>query len=415
MSGVSGAVLRLLRERAGIGLRAVARRSKGNVEISDSHLSRVERGHRPVTPAVLAAYERSLGMRITAHTVAEALADTGGSDRADRTQFHTRIVSILLGAPGSGEHGDEPRWAAEEALLPPAQVGQVDITHVEQAAALVRRLDLRFGGTLASHIGRRLLRWALRLRTATMSDPTQSRLHTALGSLACWTAWAAFDAHHHDTARTLWSLALEHAITADQPDLRAHVLADIAASHNHHQHPADALHLIRLADGDERTHPAIRTILHGVRAHAYATLADPDRCTEQIKLAEDHATTVDPDDVPAWLGGWQPAQTHAMTAHATATLAIATGDDTHHADAHDLLTSSIDQLSTTTRTRALALTQARLAALNRHHGDTDRADHWLAQAGTHATDLRSARLNHHLTNLRADTESPAVTPGDTDR
>jgi hypothetical protein len=271
---------------------------------------------------------------------------------------------------------------------------------VEQAAAMVRRLDLRFGGILAGHLGRRLLRWALPLRTASMSDPTRTRLHTGLGVLACWTAWAAFDAHRHDTARTLWSLALEYAVTADQPDLRAHILADIAAGHNHHQHPADALRLIRLADGDERTHPAIRTILHGVRAHAYATLAEPDRCTEQIKLAEDFSTTVDPDDVPAWLGGWQPAHTHAMTAHTTATLALTTGDDTHHADARDQLTHAIDQLATSHRTRALALTQARLAALHQHTGDTDRADHWLEQARTHATDLRSARVNHHLTNLR---------------
>jgi transcriptional regulator with XRE-family HTH domain len=346
MNGVSGAVLRLLRERAGIGLRAVAHRSRGSVEISDSHLSRVERGHRPVTPAVVAAYERSLGMRITAQSVAEALADTGGADRADRAQFHLTIASILLGAPAPapapGNHGDELLRAAEEALLPPGQVGEVDIAHVEQAAAMVRRLDLRFGGILAGHLGRRLLRWALPLRTASMTDPTRVRLHTGLGVLACWTAWACFDAHRHDTARHLWSLALEAAVSADQPDLRAHVLADIAACHNHHGHPADALRLIRLADGDERTHPAIRTILHGVRAHAYATLAEPDRCTGQIKLAEDHATAVDPDDVPAWLGGWQPAHTHAMTAHTTATLAMTTGDDTHHTHAADLLTNSID-------------------------------------------------------------------------
>jgi hypothetical protein len=65
-------------------------------------------------------------------------------------------------------------------------------------------------------------------------------LHTALTSLACATAWAAFDAHRHDTARHLWSLALESAITADQPDLRAHLLADIAASDNHHAHPPTA-------------------------------------------------------------------------------------------------------------------------------------------------------------------------------
>jgi hypothetical protein len=382
------------------------------MSISDSHLSRVERGQRPVTPAIVAAYERSLRMRITAETVAEALADDHASEQADRAQFHTTITAVLLGAPAPGGHGDSLLRAAEEAHLPPAHVGHIDIHHVEQAAAMIRNLDLRFGGLLTAHIGRRLLRWALPLRTATMTDETLLRLHTALGTLAWATAWAAFDAHRHDTARTLWALALECAVTADQPDLRAHILADIAACYNHHAHPTGALHLIRLADGDERTHPAIRTILHGVRAHAYATLADPDRCTEQIKLAEDFAATVDPDAVPAWLGGWLPAHTHATIAHTTASLALATGDDTHLVDAHDLLTASIDQLSTsTTRTRALALTQARLAAVHLHTGDHDRADRWLTQARTHATDLRSARLNHHLTTLETGHQSRATDRG----
>jgi transcriptional regulator with XRE-family HTH domain len=398
VNAVSGPVLRVLRERAGIGLRAVANRSKGSVEISDSHLSRVERGHRPVTPAIIVAYERSLGMRITTETVAEALADNGGSDRADLAQFHTNLTGVLLGAPAPAD-GDEPLRAAEQATLPPRHVGEVDITHVAHAAALVRNLDLRFGGILAGHLGQRLLRWALPLRTAGMSDANRTRLHTALAALACATAWAAFDAHRHDTARHLWTLALESAVTADEPDLRAHILTDIAAGHNHHQHPTDALHLIRLADGDERTHPAIRTILHGVRAHAYATLAQPDRCNEHLTHAEDLAATVHPDDVPAWLGGWQPAHTQAVTAHALATLAVATGDRTHLSDATDRLTRAVDQLSTTHRTRALALTQTRLAALLLHTGDTDRADHWLAQARTRAADLRSARLNHHLATL----------------
>jgi hypothetical protein len=373
--------------------------------ISDGHLSRVERGLRPVSPAILAAYERALGMRITAETVAEALADEGADDRADRRQFHSRVAGILLGGPALVDHSDDLLRAADEALLPPGQVGEVDIAHVEQAAAMVRRLDLRFGGILASHIGRRLLRWALPLRTAGMSEPVRVRLHTGLGVLACWTAWAAFDAHRHDTARVLWMLALESAVTADQPDLRAHVLTDIAAGHNHHGHPADSLHLLRVADGDERTSPAIRAILHGVRAHAYATLAEPDRCLEHLKLAEDLTAAVDTDALPVWFGGWQPAHSHAMCAHAVTSLALATGDDAHLADAHDRLTRAAGELAATTRARALALVQSRLAGLCLHTGDGGGAAGWLERAAAGAVDLRSARLNHDLASLQARMEA----------
>jgi predicted negative regulator of RcsB-dependent stress response len=62
-----------------------------------------------------------------------------------------------------------------------------------------------------------------------------------------------------------------------------------------------------------------------------------------------------------------------MCAHAIASLALATSDDTHLADAHNQLTKAIDQLATTTRTRALTLAQSRLAMLYLHTGDGDQA------------------------------------------
>jgi hypothetical protein len=146
--------------------------------------------------------------------------------------------------------------------------------------------------------------------------------------------------------------------------------------------------------------------LHGVRAHAYATLAEPDRCQEHLKLAEDIAATVHPDAVPRWLGGWQPAHTGAMCAHALATLAMATSDDRHLADAHDRLAGAIDQLTAAPRTRALALCQTRLAALYLHTGDHDRAHHWNERARAGAADLRSARVNHALATVNARPDDP---------
>lgn len=46
---LTGAALRQLRLQAGLGVRTVARRAGG--KLSDSHLSRVENGQRPVSPA----------------------------------------------------------------------------------------------------------------------------------------------------------------------------------------------------------------------------------------------------------------------------------------------------------------------------------------------------------------------------
>jgi transcriptional regulator with XRE-family HTH domain len=102
---VTGAMLRELRQHADIGLRAVARRTTGHVRLSDGHLSRVERGLRPVTPAVLAAYERALRMRIDPHTL-NNLTTGGRPDHADHKAFHTTITTLAAGTPSGGLGGE---------------------------------------------------------------------------------------------------------------------------------------------------------------------------------------------------------------------------------------------------------------------------------------------------------------------
>src|SRR5690606_2490969 len=100
---VTGAMLRQLRLQARLGLRAVARR--GLSRISDSHLSRVERGDRPVTPAVVAVYEKALGVRIDQ----ALLAGVGSCDTADtrdpavlvavRKAYLTELATVAIGGP----------------------------------------------------------------------------------------------------------------------------------------------------------------------------------------------------------------------------------------------------------------------------------------------------------------------------
>ena len=402
---MSGPALRLLRERAGVGLRAVARGGRNRMSLSDSHLSRVERGLRTVTPAIVAAYERALGMRIDAESIAAALPD-GAPDQVARREFNTTLGAIILGSPPPAADHHRALRDIDELLRPPAHVGHSDVTHLRQAAALVRDLDLRHGGALTCQIAIRLLRWGLPMRTAAMTAPVRTGLHTAIGTLATFAAWAAFDAAQHHTARHLFTLALDAAVVADDPDLRAHILADVAAVHNHLDHPGDALQIIRLAGGDERVSPAIRSILHGVHANTHAAQGHHEHTTREIDHAEHAAAAVTPDAVPAWLGGWHPAHTSAVCAHAAATLAVTTSTDTDLADAHKRLTHAIDTIDATARTRALARCQTRLALLHLHNGDTDEATHWAHQARTQATDLHSARVDHDLATIHTDTGTP---------
>jgi hypothetical protein len=400
-------MLRELRLWAEVGLRAVARRSSGSVRLSDGHLSRVERGLRPVTPAVLAAYERALGMRIDPYTMNDLTAGSAVDD-ADRRAFQATVATLAAGTPTGGLGGEGEQRLLQDAMYSrvPQRITTSDVTHLEQAALTLRGLDMRYGGELTAQMAGQLLRWAVGLRTAAMTEQVRRRWHVALATLATWAAWSAHDACQRPAARALAVLALDAALRADEPDLRAHVLADIAAQHNHHGHPADALHTLRLADGDERTHPAIQAMLHGVRARAHAALGERDRCEREVARAGDLTSDVDPGAVPGWLGGWQPAHVRAVSGHAYAGLARKSGDPDDLDRAHEALIHAAERLNDL-RPRAAALCLTHLAHAHLACGDPDRAASLAGKAEHLATDLRSTRVDRDLAALRAGTGAEA--------
>src|SRR5690606_2833064 len=101
-----------------------------------------------------------------------------------------------------------------------------------------------------------------------MGDPVRSRLDAAVAALAARVAWAAFDAGWSEAARATATVALEAAVRSDEVDLRAHILADIAAQYNDQGYTGECLTVVRLADGDERIGAATRCLVHAVRARA---------------------------------------------------------------------------------------------------------------------------------------------------
>lgn len=364
MSGieVTGAMLRQLRFQARLGLRAVARRSLSR--ISDSHLSRVERGDRPVTPAVVAVYEKALGVRIDQ----ALLAGVGSCDTADtcdpavlvavRKAYLSELATVAIGGP-AGEQATELATRlgqpAQGLVVAPQRTGAAEIMPLEHAARQVS-LDLRFGGALAAPLAEHLLTFALALRTAAISDPWRARLQVTIGVLAMQAAWSNGDNGHHQRARDLFILAVEAAVQADEPDFRAHILAEAAA---HHQlgHPAEAMTILRLAEGDERIGPAARCLMAGVRARLHATRGDRRACLRAVEQVDTFTAQVDGHALPAWMGDWEPAHVDALAGHALATLTTATGHDTDRAEAHKRLHTAVDELAHTERTRATVLRQ----------------------------------------------------------
>jgi hypothetical protein len=354
-----------------------------------------------VSHAVVAAYERAAGIRLDTDVVKE-LTERARPAGVERPEFEaTTALAIVVSGGLREEHEHRLLYQVGRFDGTPVRVGTAEAAQVEQVAAQVRSLDLRYGGELAGQLAGQLLRWATGLREATMTDQVRRRLHVAVGALAQWAAWCAFDTDRLEDARALSKVALGSAVRAAEPDLRGHVLADVAAQQAHLGHAVDALQTVRLADDDSGTTPAVRCISHGVRARLHAALGQRDRCLREIGNVEDLSTLVDPEVVPEWLGGWQPAHVQAVCGHALAVLAEASDDPAHAAEAHQRLIGAADELAAAGRVRAAALCLTAVARMHLRCGNPDEASWWAGRAQPLAEDLRSARVARDVAAARA--------------
>jgi hypothetical protein len=316
-----------------------------------------------------------------------------------RRAFTAAVAAIAAGGP-LGEPISRAVAALDQAEAP-SRVGAADVVQVEQAADMFTAWDLRFGGGLAREIAKIQLRWATGLLNARMGETVRGRLNSAVGALAECAAWSTFDSAQHDAARTLFKLALYQASEADDANLRAHILSDIATQQMYLGQPDECLKLIRLAEGDDRISPAVRFVLHGVKARAFGTLADEPACLRQIGMAEHAHASVTNDNRPEWMAKFlNDAHVYSVTGQAAFSLAQTTG--TFRDDAHQRLTRAINGFDIG-RARAVVLCATRLAILHLdagHAGEGAAAVHTALQA---VPGLRSARINQDLTAMRTAT------------
>lgn len=402
MNGYDGPTLRSVRESAGVPLRRVARQAG----MSHGHLSKVERGEpgRPVTPAVLAAYEKATGIRLTGvagHGPADPIAGGGWRrghlSEARRRTLNAKIAAVAVGGPLS-EQLTRILDATGRPVVP-SRIELADAIQVERVAALCTGIDLQYGGGVADQMARALLRWAVGLLEAAGPDPAVVRLHAAIAALAQRAGWAAFDADTHDVARSLFTVALYAATRADDADLRAHVIADLAAQHNYLGYPDDCLQVVRFGEVDERISPAVQLVLHTVKARAYAVRGDAEACHRHIQLAETIHATVEPT------GGWQDtiattAHLYASTGHAAATLARRLASPADRTDARQRLTSAVEALDPASQARPAALCMAQLATLHLEAGELAGGVYWARRVLDNAGAIRSHRLAEHLAMMR---------------
>lgn len=408
----SGSVLRQARQSVGVGLSRIAYQGR----LSVSHLSRVERGERPVTPAIVAAYQRAIGVRRVPVPAPSPLAALAGgnlldhhqiqdADQAARRRLRAAMAAVAVGGP-LPEPVDNLLQRAGDGRMP-ARVGIADVLQIEQAQDMFTASFLRYGGGLTARLIGGHLRCAVGLRDATMTAPVAARLHTAIGALALRAAWAMFDAGWQPAAFDLFQVALYAAGRAGDADLRAAVLGDLATQYYYLGQVEDSLAVARLAAGDERVCPAVRCLLHTVNARGHATRGDAAETTRQIGLAEQAFAEVTAENTPVWMTRLLcAAQMQALTGQAAFLLArgcgTTAGNPVHVAQAYTRLGYAAANLDPVRRARAVVVCTTRLAALHLAEGQLGEAVRVGRQAVAVARDVRSVPIKKDLRALRAE-------------
>jgi hypothetical protein len=375
--------------------------------MSHGHLSKVERGEpgRPVTPAVLNAYEQVTGVKLTGTAGHHSMEPPAGDwRRGQLSEIRRRVLRAKIAAVAAGGLLDDKAEKLLDQtgrLLVPEIIEDLDVAQLDQVAATCTALDLRYGGGVADQLARAQLKWAIMLLGGEASADLRPRLQVAVGCLAQRAGWAAFDADTHDVARSLFTVGLYAATHADHPDLRAHIIADFAAQANFLGYPDDCLHIVRQAEVDERVGPAVRAVVHIVKARAYALRGEADACHRQIEVAETAQAQTQRDGAAGWLGTVATAaHLYAGTGHALATLARRTQSTATRAQAQTRLRTAADAHDPASHTRAAALCLAQLTALHLEAGELDEGVHWGRRLLDSALGIRSRRLAEHLAVVR---------------
>lgn len=277
-AAIDGPTLREARTSRKVALRVIARRTG----MSHGHLSKVERGEygRPVTPAILQAYETTLGIKINQDLLRSPatvkMVSRKGEFHAGQMARHRRraYVAAAVALSAGGYLGDTFGRLVDSAgvVVEPTRLGVPEANQLTHIARSLAPLDLRRAGGIGGPLALVIVRWEVKLLALVEPEqPVAEPLHAAVSMLAVRAAWWKVDTGCHDAARALFQLALYCAAQSDHPDLRARTLADIAAHHARVGYGVEALEILRFAQGDERVSAEVRTLVAEVRQRATTT------------------------------------------------------------------------------------------------------------------------------------------------
>ncbi|MEW2546654.1 XRE family transcriptional regulator [Streptomyces sp. NPDC047002] len=314
-------------------------------------------------PWWLPAYDHPLpfnpaGAR-AAHT--EALVEL---DRPDRRTFLALTTGSLVGMAATWASVEPERLAG---ALAGHGVDEGLLTWLENSVNTLPALSNTSPQECVDLLSAAMRATISLLDTARYDEPTGRRLCTVLAQAAQCNAWRHFDQARHASAQRHWRTALHAAHAADDRDLGAGILSDLAYSATWLGHPRDAVDILTHARARTR-HATARSLLDVRRARALAALHDSTGTTRALSEAEHQLERGHSRTAPAWVAWMSPAD-----------LAVDAGRCWLDLDNPQRAAAALDEGlclldPTRERTRAIMLTYRAHTALANHHLDAAVAD-----------------------------------------
>ncbi len=325
--------------------------------------------------------------------VSEALSD--GPDQEDdevkRRQFTASVVA-LAGLPGAAA----PTTALASST-PPArgQISPATIAQVRDWSRMARQMDYVHGGASVRRAVVPELEHCAELLAQTCPASLRTPLLSALAEFADVSGYALLDTLDHAGARQAFSFGLACAQEADDWNLRAEILTDMACQALWLENPDDARTFTELAlVRPDRLTATAQAMAQAARARALAHAGLADEALRAVAASDEAFARRDPSEDPHWLAYYSLAQQQGDTARTMHDLAV----QGHATDAR----VRYEQAALghgESRLRARATSELKLAALTMTTGDPHEAAALGNRALATAEQVTSRRAVEHATTL----------------